>query len=745
MLYTHSAPLEINQVLGNGKQNKPFGFIDFIFRRAPLITLIGGTVTIVSLLMLLPFYKASYESHGMLLLDPTKQVTVQGRELDPFPGIMRDYIRTTALRINTIDVLIQAIGKLKTEEFPSFLNPEADIITNARRLSENITVKELPYTNLISLTIKSDTPKGTAETLNNVMKVFVEKNQIEKRQLLEGRIAYLVQEREKIIAREKEYNDKRKQIISRLPNEIFVNAKFDVHLADLELARKLFLEARSKSEESRLAYEQAKINKDLLSKISLKPLADEKATDNLGINRMELWTYEQRAALRKSIDGLTKENSDRRIVEERLENMEEYLSNYRNKTENLINQQMIDKRTYELDLAVKLAKSSADAAAEHAKILEQASIDAMKDHNIVAKGIFDLIDLDFDSDQLRERLKTLNTRIDDAEVEATAPVQIFIDGTAKTPDLAAGSNLKIILLISAVIGIGFVGSFLLAFDIIDDRIRDKSDMDSALGGASADPIPVLEGIDFPPGAISSINNLKNHPVSVAIRKLAIRLSLENQTHDTKIFAITGLSARSGVTSIALNLSEILKSNNVKVLMIECNLGHAGLAKLHGGIEGSPGLSDWMIGKIDSISKIVQHDPIRGIDLIPAGNIDTKIPERSKFNALIETAKDNYDLILLDSGVLLENEFTVYVSTRASAVIIVGKEDDSVYKTLRMSIDRLLGAGVPTIGAVLNYSRVKRKERIKKILHAKMNILSEKHWVYHRTIRRMLTRLLRIKQ
>jgi len=148
----------------------------------------------------------------------------------------------------------------------------------------------------------------------------------------------------------------------------------------------------------------------------------------------------------------------------------------------------------------------------------------------------------------------------------------------------------------------------------------------------------------------------------------------------------------------------------------------------------------MNGSYNSVKDIIQYDPKRGVNLITAGRDDLKILNVNKFNALIDIVKKDYELIILDAGVMIDDDFTHYVTTKASAVLIVGKEDDSTYKSMRNTVDRLLAIQMPAIGAVLNFSRIKRKERINNIINVQMKHLSKKHWIYHRNIRRLINNI-----
>lgn len=724
---------------GEGKARKPFLLFGFLFRRMPLIALVGGGLTALFLVLLLPFVKTTYSTDGQLLIDLTKQVTVAGRE-EPFPGLIKDYMRTMVQRINTIDVVSEAVKRLKPPEYPDFLKPMDPPEVNAARLMGRLSVREVPGTYLVSLGITASKPEGLGPALNRVMQVFVEKNQQEKRQLVQRRINYLTHERDKILARLEEARGNWLQPREGLQDDLFLDPKYTAHITKLDTLQKQHLESENRRDEENNRYQTALANRDKMLKMSLQPLANERIFDNTGINHMSMWTYEQSASLRKSIDGLTQENEDRRNIEERIRAMDDYLVAYKERTAALINTQLKDKQKYELEIEVLRAKNAFDAAAAHAEQLRGMHKSALTEYNQVARALFDVSNIQLSTEQLQNRLNTLNTRIDDAEVEAMAPVQIFIDKTARTPTAPEGSNFNLLALVSLALGFGGVFSFVLAFDILDNRLRDNAEVHSALGGMGTEPIPLMEGRDHPPGSfVDATLDWPRHPAALAIRALAVRLELEREKHGARVFALAGLGQGCGVSSLALSLAHVLKTHDRRILVLECNLVRPGLAAVHGGLEAAPGLWALLARETADIAGVTQRDPRRQVDVITAGGDRIGIPDRAALGQLIDALRGTYDMVLLDVGDLLRDEFSFYAAAHSDAVLLVGREDVSLYRNLRRAIDVLVAARLPAISAVLNFVRDKRAERVRTSLHSEMRWLSRKHWVLHGMARRVLRR------
>ncbi len=711
----------------------------FALRRAPLILLLGGLLAAVLLFILLPRVTTVFSTDGLLLIDPSKEMTLTGREREPIPGTIRDFTRTMVQRLTSVNLLTETLERLKPEEFPTFLDPADPPQINAFRLKSRITVKEVPLTYLVSVTITADKPHGLAEIVNHLMQAFVEKNQREQKKRQLGRISYLTLEREKILGR---LEESQKELISPAPGfseEVILHENYSAHISKLDMIQRLYWEAEARRSEMHNQHLQAQANLTELTKLDPQAIASERVTDNFGINRMEQWTYEQTAEMRRSIDGLTVNNPDRKIVEARIQAMDDYLNNYKNRVSNEILNQLKDKRLFELTQELIRAKHADEAAAEHADYLKGLLREAAQEHHQVAKGIFSAVGLQYNIEQLRERLRGLNNRIDDSEMEAMAPVQIYIDKMALKPSGPGGTNAQVLAIISILLGFGSVFSFILVFDFVDNRLRDPLEVNSALGGSGADPIPLLAGADHPPGSFADITlDWPRHPAARAIRALAVRFELEFERHGSRVFALVGLGPECGVTSLALGLSHALGAGSRRLLLVECNRLRPGLASVQGACRAGPGLWEALQDETLALDSLVQRDPRREVDILTIGGAEESVVDGPAFLRLLARFRDSYDLILLDTAPLPEDDFAYFVAAHADAVLLVAREDASLFRDLRQAIDRLVMAEVSAVSALLNFIRPKRGERIRTAIYAQMRSLSRLHWQLHRRIRRALS-------
>jgi len=127
------------------------------------------------------------------------------------------------------------------------------------------------------------------------------------------------------------------------------------------------------------------------------------------------------------------------------------------------------------------------------------------------------------------RLAALDNRIDDCELEAKAPVRISIDKYAVTPQRTATATTNSVTLLALALAFGFgsVLAIVLAFDLLDNRIRTPRGFELALGAPGPDLIAsyvssVASDADFAGATLAA----QGHGSVHATRELAVRLNFE---------------------------------------------------------------------------------------------------------------------------------------------------------------------------------------------------------------------------
>lgn len=701
-----------------GKRCKPFNPLAFVLRRGPALVLCGALLFAGLALLLLPFARPVYETDATLLIDAGKEPTLNGRERDPIPGDIGDWTRTQIARITSPAVLQAALATLAPGDRPDFVREPLEHPANPFRLMSRIKVREEPRTYLVGLRIRGDSPTGLAPALNAVMDVFLARLQHEFEQTYARRLAYLVEERQKIIERLSVEEKHILELAGESGNTAFLHESYNVHLSKVEQLQRLYWEAFAY--QGKMTAEHRKVSEDRMNviRLDLKAFADERVADNFGINRIEQWTYEQLQQMRATIDGLTENNPDRIYVEARMKAMNDYLAQYKQRVNDETMLNLMEKLEYEQTVKELLARSAADAATRATQILESRLNEAREEADRISMAIFSASSPVFARNQLRDRLQSLNNRIDDTEMEAKTPVRVQIDKRAEPPVEPAQSSRMKLLMLALAAGMGGCAVVFLLLELLDNRVRTAGEVEAAIGGHIPDPVPAYHacGADAPAfaGLCLATGNRDDEcarDAATAIADLAARIADDRRRHGTGLCCLFGLRRHSGVTALSLNLATCLDRSCGPVLLVELNARHPGLRCMLE-LGSAKGMESWLRGEC-RFEDVLHHDSERNLDVIVADH--SGLPSTlSHLPAMLGKLRGNYAMILVDGGVF-PSDIAMLAAGCSDAVLLVARARQTLYRELRDGVERIHRMQVPAITAVLNSAEDSRQTAIQAAL------------------------------
>jgi Mrp family chromosome partitioning ATPase len=101
-----------------------------------------------------------------------------------------------------------------------------------------------------------------------------------------------------------------------------------------------------------------------------------------------------------------------------------------------------------------------------------------------------------------------------------------------------------------------------------------------------------------------------------------------------------------------------------------------------------------------IEKLILHDDVRGIDILPGGKHSNVLPA-SRLSALMTAVRGQYDWILLDCAPLLDDDTAQLALQHSDGVLIAVREDKSFYSRLGRTKALVEMFEVPAMTVVLN--------------------------------------------
>lgn len=677
------------------QRRKPLDLGGFLKRRSILILGAGSVLSISLVPVFRLLMKPHYETSASLLVDVSKEITLSGREREIVPTNVSDYIRTLVNRITNIDTLIGALASVPESAWPSFCDPRASPAKNAVMLMKKITVKEEARSFLITATIQGEKPRGLGSILNATLEVFLTKLRSEQVQYTSLRLTYLQAERNRIEERLDTQRNRLLELSASAPSKVFLQGNPAVHLVNLEQVQKLYWEAEADKAIKEGLFDKTKFDEEEIGRLSLTPYADERVANNEGINRIEQWTYEQLQTLRANIDGLTPSNKDRLYVEERMSAMKNYLEGHKSRVSDSTNSFLSQKRAYDLRLDRIRAHSALEASSHARNRLASELENAKREASDISEAIFNASDINYTVSQLRERLASLNTRIDDCEMEAKSPIKLLIERRASDPVKPVRSAGTKALFASLIAGFGCIGGICIAFELLDGRVRSALHLEGALQGRSPTPIPKLE-----PDAQTPFLWITRHApgseTACALRSLAVRLEKERKHHQGRVFLLAGTGHCVGATAVGLNLAEALSTIHTRILFIEIS-GKSPPSELNRDAVGEE-LCDALENVPAWFSK---GRNTTGVTVLKT--LGTSLPPPARIREFLRLGRDSFDLILVNTDPPQSSDLAQFILLEVDAAVLIAREDHTYYHELQNSLAILSSTPVAAMTAVLNFS------------------------------------------
>ncbi len=174
----------------------------------------------------------------------------------------------------------------------------------------------------------------------------------------------------------------------------------------------------------------------------------------------------------------------------------------------------------------------------------------------------------------------------------------------------------------------------------------------------------------------------------------------------RVILVTSPRPKAGKTTTVANLGISLAEIGRRVLLIDGDLRRPRLGKLFG-LQFATGLSDALLdggsGMI-TLDSVVRPSPVPGLYVLPGGsepaNI-SKLLHSTYMDSLVETARSEYDFVLIDSPPMMGMADARLLSRNADGVILISRAGETSPEQLGEARERLADDGTPVIGTILN--------------------------------------------
>lgn len=187
----------------------------------------------------------------------------------------------------------------------------------------------------------------------------------------------------------------------------------------------------------------------------------------------------------------------------------------------------------------------------------------------------------------------------------------------------------------------------------------------------------------------------------SLRALRTQLLLRWFGQGNQTMAIAGAIGGEGASWLAANLAIVFSQQGKRTLLIDADLRQPRqhqLFKLDNGV----GLSDMIAGRADA-SAIKQVSAFPSLSFLSAGTQapnPTELLARPAFGQLLDTFREQYDIILLDTTPAIPLADFQIVAAQARGVLIAARRNVSKLGPVAALKDMAAAAGASIVGAIV---------------------------------------------
>ena len=272
---------------------------------------------------------------------------------------------------------------------------------------------------------------------------------------------------------------------------------------------------------------------------------------------------------------------------------------------------------------------------------------------------------------------------------------------AIVPNRPAGPRKSMILLFSGIVGLLLGSAAVLLYKGRGSGIQNGEELALTTG------IPVLGQVSHYRGwnrqsVFKQIKDQKHSAQADSIRGLRTSLLLSDDNTNPQVIMLASSSKGEGKTTLSLALASSLASLEKKVLIIDGDLRDCACSTYFAKPNDSSVLSV-LSGEVPFEDAVSNADGL-GCDILigePSQLNAADILSSSKFKSLLETARQKYDIVIIDTPSVLQAPDARLIGKHVDSILYTVKSNSSTYDSLHEGIRLFEDANLKVSGLILN--------------------------------------------
>ena len=309
----------------------------------------------------------------------------------------------------------------------------------------------------------------------------------------------------------------------------------------------------------------------------------------------------------------------------------------------------------------------------------------------------------------------LETNNEQSSSEDYAQADARTLSAAAIPTSPSFPRTKLNIALGMILGGMLAAGLALLAELLDNYFSTPEDIERMFGQSSIGSIPLLTKLKtFGKKEITPADYLIANPLSAfaeSVRNLRASIIFADLDKESKTVSITSSLPDEGKTSMTYCLGRMSAMSGARTIIIDGDFRRRQLTEVIG-FEPERGFIEHLFGEV-TLQEATYIDEQTGLHILPltnARNTPRDVFGSKAFDTLIESLKDSYDLIVIDTGPILLMAESRVVASKTDQVIVVAKWRSTSRWTVQETLKILTDFNANIAGIAMTFVDMSKRKK-----------------------------------